>query len=90
MQIYEFVFVSIFWRKPKYLSLKTIFSNFRTGCFSSQLANLMSLEDLLAALTGLGRDITGGELLQAVCVAHSDHLRRIMIQSNGLLLQSMY
>jgi hypothetical protein len=54
----------------KFSFLKTIFSNFRTGCFSSGLADLTSLEDLLAALTGLGRDMTGGELLQAVCVAH--------------------
>jgi hypothetical protein len=46
------------------------FSNFRTGCFSSRLAELANLEDLLTTLTGLGRDITGGELLQAVHVAH--------------------
>ncbi len=86
MQIHEFVFVPIFWRKPKFLCLKTIFSNFRTGCFSSRLDGLASLDDMYATLTSLGRDITGGELLQAVRVAHLDYLRRIRIQRNGLVL----
>jgi hypothetical protein len=57
-----------FGEKRNFLFQKQFCSNFRTGCVSSRLADLASLEDLLAALTSLGRDITGGELIQAVCV----------------------
>ena len=38
----------------------------RRGCHSSILDNLSSLEELLAAVTSLGREPTGGELLQVI------------------------
>jgi len=49
----------------KFKIQKRTLLNLRRGCKSTLLEDLGSLENLLAVLPMLGRELTGGELLQA-------------------------